>query len=279
MSIPPPLRKLQYVLAVARELHFRKAAERLNVSQPYVSRQIKEFEAEIGFDIFRRDSVALTASGHALVVRVSQMMNRLDDDFRNAVDDARAISQRYAREFTIGISPWTFPILRRQVRIVQRARFPKIRLRFRSLTMLELFDALDSGQIEAGMTFAPLGRDDLRQISLRSEYVCAVLPRANPLATPLRLLQRSQTAIGRRLARPQSWRVCSRGRMQRSSQPRLRCTDQPEPRPYHEISLPPVLPPQVRSVTSTTSLDRTWQLAAKENSWIWECCRTGESCA
>lgn len=182
MSIPPPLRKLQYVLAVARELHFRKAAERLNVSQPYVSRQIKEFEADIGFDIFRRDPVALTASGQALVVRVSQMMNRLDDDFRNAVDAARAISQRYAREFTIGISPWTFPILRRQVRIVQRAKFPKIQLRFRSLTALELFDALDSRQIEAGMTFAPLGRDDLRQISLRSEYLCAVLPRTNPLA-------------------------------------------------------------------------------------------------
>ena len=52
MSIPPPLRKLQYVLAVAQELHFRRAAERLNISQPYVSRQIKEFEADIGFDIF-----------------------------------------------------------------------------------------------------------------------------------------------------------------------------------------------------------------------------------
>ena len=57
MSIPPPLRKLQYVLAVARELHFRRAAERLNVSQPYISRQIKEFEADIGFNIFRRDPV------------------------------------------------------------------------------------------------------------------------------------------------------------------------------------------------------------------------------
>jgi Bacterial regulatory helix-turn-helix protein, lysR family len=72
MSIPPPLRKLQYVLAVARELHFRRAAEGLNVSQPYVSRQIKEFEADIGFDIFRRDPVALTASGQELVVRTGQ---------------------------------------------------------------------------------------------------------------------------------------------------------------------------------------------------------------
>jgi DNA-binding transcriptional LysR family regulator len=78
LSIPPPLRKLQYVLAVAQELHFRRAAERLNISQPYVSRQIKEFEADIGFDIFRRDPVALTASGQELVSRISELMNRLD---------------------------------------------------------------------------------------------------------------------------------------------------------------------------------------------------------
>ena len=92
MSIPPPLRKLQYVLAVARELHFRRAAERLNVSQPYISRQIKEFEADIGFNIFRRDPVCLTASGQELVVRISEMLSRLDADFRMAVDAAKAVN-------------------------------------------------------------------------------------------------------------------------------------------------------------------------------------------
>ena len=55
MSVSPPLRKLQFVLAVARELHFRKAAERLHISQPSMSRQIREFKEEIGFEIFHRD--------------------------------------------------------------------------------------------------------------------------------------------------------------------------------------------------------------------------------
>ena len=55
MSVSPSLRKLQFVLAVARELHFRKAAERLHISQPSMSRQIREFEEEIGFEIFHRD--------------------------------------------------------------------------------------------------------------------------------------------------------------------------------------------------------------------------------
>jgi DNA-binding transcriptional LysR family regulator len=182
MSIPPPLRKLQYVLAVARELHFRRAAERLNVSQPYVSRQIKEFEADVGFDIFRRDPVALTASGQELVVRISDMLSRLDADFRMAVDAARAVNQRQAREFTIGHCACTSPQLRRQIRIVQKVRFPKLRLRFRILSVLDMFDALGSGQIQVGITFAPLGRDDLRQILLRSERLCAIVPRANPLS-------------------------------------------------------------------------------------------------
>ena len=56
MSATPPLRKLQYVLAVARELHFRKAAERLHVEQSSISRQIREVEEELGFEIFRRDN-------------------------------------------------------------------------------------------------------------------------------------------------------------------------------------------------------------------------------
>ncbi len=182
MSFPPPLRKLQYVLAVAQELHFRRAAERLNISQPYVSRQIKEFEADIGFDIFRRDPVALTASGQELVNRISELMNRLDADFRIAVDAARAINQRQTREFTIGHCACTSPQLRRQIHVVQKVRYPKLRLRFRILSVLDMFDALGTGQIQVGITFAPLGRDDLRQIPLRSERLCAILPRNNPLS-------------------------------------------------------------------------------------------------
>lgn len=51
----PLLRKLQHVFAVARALHFRKAAESLHASQPVVSRQLKEFEEELGFEILQRD--------------------------------------------------------------------------------------------------------------------------------------------------------------------------------------------------------------------------------
>ena len=72
MATLPPLRKLQYVLAVARALHFRKAAEALHVSQPAISRQIKEYEEELGFEILQRDHhfVSLTKAGHFFVAGI-----------------------------------------------------------------------------------------------------------------------------------------------------------------------------------------------------------------
>jgi DNA-binding transcriptional LysR family regulator len=70
MSATPPLRKLEYVLAVARELHFGRAAERVHVVQSSISRQIREVEAEIGFEIFRRNNhlVDLTDAGREFIL-------------------------------------------------------------------------------------------------------------------------------------------------------------------------------------------------------------------
>ena len=50
MSVLPPLRKVKFAVTLAHEPHFGKTAERLQVAQPYVSRQIQEFEQELGFE-------------------------------------------------------------------------------------------------------------------------------------------------------------------------------------------------------------------------------------
>ncbi len=87
MGFLPPLGKLQYVLAVARDLHFREAAERLHVAQPNISLQIREYGEELGFEIFLRDRhfVSLTKAGRSFVLDVEVILARLENDFKNAV--------------------------------------------------------------------------------------------------------------------------------------------------------------------------------------------------
>jgi DNA-binding transcriptional LysR family regulator len=100
MDSLPLLRKLQYVLAVVRDLHSRNAAEKLHVSQPVISRRIREYEEAVWFEIFHRDRhfVSLTKAGRAFVSDVEEILGRMDGDFTVAVRLSRAIKQRSSRQ-------------------------------------------------------------------------------------------------------------------------------------------------------------------------------------
>src|SRR5689334_10358876 len=96
------LRKLRYFVAVAEELHYGRAAERLHIAQPVLSRQIRALEEELKAELFRRDrrGTALTAAGEQLL-----------DDARPLLAGSEALLRRVrsaaegSRTFTIGFMP------------------------------------------------------------------------------------------------------------------------------------------------------------------------------
>lgn len=178
MSAIPSIRKLQYVLTVARELHFRKAAERANVAQPSLSRQVRECEEDVEFEIFHRDHhfVSLTKAGRAFVKDIEQIVRRLEDDLKRAIERGRAISRRVASECTIAHSPFASLRMRHIALKLQETTFPHLALRLRILPTSELLKAIESELVHAGITFAPVEHPGLAAIPIGSERWFAIVP-------------------------------------------------------------------------------------------------------
>jgi len=176
MSVSPPLRKLQYALAVARESHFRRAAESLNVSQPCLSRQIRELEAEIGTEIFERDSrpIEPTPAGREFLAVVGELLPRIDAEFQRAKDAARNADRQRNGSLTIGQSAFVPASLRREIRSALNTKFAYLHLQFRTISASELVGSIGS-MVQIGLTFMPLETGGLEQMPVRSEPLCAVV--------------------------------------------------------------------------------------------------------
>src|SRR5207253_4813729 len=93
------LRRIQFVLAVARDLHFGNAAARLNIAQSYLSRAVKEFEDERGYKIFERKGkrvAAITDSGQAFIREIQPVLDDLRAGLERACEMGRLISRQQA---------------------------------------------------------------------------------------------------------------------------------------------------------------------------------------
>src|SRR6267154_1129120 len=97
------LRHLRYFLAVAEALNFTKAAQRLRVAQPALSRQMTNLEDEIGVDLLKRSprGVTLTAEGRLFFEEARNLIERADD----SVKKVRALARGEYGELHIGYSP------------------------------------------------------------------------------------------------------------------------------------------------------------------------------
>ncbi len=176
------LRHLRYFTAVAEELNVRRAAERLHVSQPPLSRQIHDLEEEVGVKLFVRGrrGVELTDAGRFFLKESRQIL----EQSRRAVSLVKAAGRGEAGRLVISYTAALFdPDFSGAVRKF-RHRFPLVELEFRELTPYQQIQELGSRQID--LAYVPFRFSELEhEMSfecVREVASCAVFPRGHPLA-------------------------------------------------------------------------------------------------
>lgn len=175
------LRHLRSFLAVAETLHFGRAAARLHITQPPLTRQIQQLEEALGgvrlFDRSRR-RVALTEAGESLVAEARQLLDRLG----HAVEHTRRVARGEVGRLRIGfITPADYSVLPGLLGAFRR-RFPDSGVELLESTGDEQLRLLQQGALDAGILI-PDDRDPgLAWMPLYRERLVAVLPRTRPLA-------------------------------------------------------------------------------------------------
>jgi len=142
-------RQLRYFQAVAEELHFGRAAARLRIAQPALSRQIQQLEEEIETKLLKRTQrvVELTPAGVIFLERTSRIL----EEIGRAVTDARRISKGEYGHLVVGfIHSSTYGLLPAIVERFQHL-YPDIELELHEMTIAEQHDALSRGLIDIGL--------------------------------------------------------------------------------------------------------------------------------
>jgi DNA-binding transcriptional LysR family regulator len=176
------LRHLRYFQAIAEELSFSRAARRLHVVQPALSRALKELEAELGVELLARTRrvVRLTAAGRLLLEDTALLLERLDA----AVRRVRRAADGKIGELRLGyIGPPTVPFLGRVLEEYRR-RCPEVTIHLEERTPERVWEMVAHGRLDLGLTRPVRSHDalGLHTLRLREERLCAVLPRDHALA-------------------------------------------------------------------------------------------------
>lgn len=169
------LRTLRYFVAVAEELHFGRAAARLQMSQPPLSRAIKQLERELGASLFDRSAagVALTPAGVVLLQEARALLEQADQV------PARV---RGAVSFTIGMLGDSTDPGATRLAAAYRQQHPGVEVRIREADLTDPTCGLRAGLVDVALTRAPFDATGLTVHELRADPVGAVLRADDPLA-------------------------------------------------------------------------------------------------
>ncbi|GAB93199.1 LysR substrate-binding domain-containing protein [Gordonia rhizosphera] len=176
------LRHLRYFRAVAEELHFGRAAERLHIAQPPLSQQIRQLETELGVGLFVRSTrrVELTPAGQAYLERVESILDAVDA----AGQQAQRIAAGRQGALAIGcVGSATYSLLPRLVRAL-REELPELDVSVRGEMLAPAqLSALVAGQIDLALLRPPVNSDEVVVETIRRDRLFVALPEGDPLSS------------------------------------------------------------------------------------------------
>lgn len=185
------LRQLEYFVTVAEELNFSRAAERLNMTQPPLSTQIKALESEIGVQLFERSTrnVRLTRAGELFWASSRRLLNQIQDN----VSQARSAASGQIGQLALGFVPSATIELMPPILRSFRESHPGVSLILHELTPAQQVAELRSGALDCACFYLPLGDEapfgdtGLASLPVAHEPLIVALPSHHPLAESDRL--------------------------------------------------------------------------------------------
>lgn len=176
------LRHLRYFQAVAEELSFSRAARRLRVAQPALSRAIKQLEADLGAVVLERTRhhVRLTPAGAVLLRETALLLQQWEESLRRV----RRTATGEEGELRLGyIGPPTQPFLGRLLREYRR-RYPRVAIHLEERTPERVWEMVAKGRLSAAITRPVMAHEalGLRTIVLNDERLGIVVPAFHTLA-------------------------------------------------------------------------------------------------
>jgi DNA-binding transcriptional LysR family regulator len=173
-------RHLRYFLAVAKELHFGRAAERLKMAQPPLSQQIKQLETELGVQLFERTrrKVSLTAAGQVLQQEAQQLLHQLEQAVSKTQQASRGEVGRLAIAFVSSAMYSLLPDYLKQF----REQYPQVDIVLHELSTQEQIQGLLDNCLDIGFMRPPVDHKILEAKSVLQEPLIAALPANHKLA-------------------------------------------------------------------------------------------------
>ncbi|HTZ98985.1 MAG TPA: LysR substrate-binding domain-containing protein [Candidatus Aquilonibacter sp.] len=196
------LRHLRYFVAVAEELNFTKAAKRLAITQPLLSRQVRDLELEIGAQLLDRNSsrVFLTSAGSRLLAEARVVLQQA----AQAVEATKQVDAGVAGTLRLGIAKGLGDIVSRIMSDYSRL-FPGVEIDVKDIASGFQGEAFDDRRIDVGFMRPPLDNPRLTSRLLFQQRLSVVLRKASPLAKRARirlkdLVQENLLMIDRRIS-------------------------------------------------------------------------------